>query len=284
MRYSKGIAVGTDGSTTALEAVRWAAHTAAIHQTHLDLIYAIDAVSPPLIEYAVPEVYFDGARQVAQTVLQDAKAVALAVDPDLEVHTHIIRDSARGALLGRSRHTSLLVVGNSGSGRVSSALVGSVTGALATHASCPLAVIRGPEWDRPPSGVVTVGVDGSATAQVALDWAAHEAAERAAQLDVVAAWDSSGFDGPDNAFADAYAQIENHLADDVDRIARRLPRVRVTTQVVDDDPVSALVKAAESSDLLVVGSRGRGGFTGLLLGSTSHGLLYATHRPLVIVR
>lgn len=283
MRYSEAITVGIDGSSNALGAVSWAAHAATIHQTTLDIVFALETAAPPLIDYAVPEVYFDAARMYAKAAVETAVQTAKVESPDIEPRTHIVVDSARSALLSRSRSSSMVVVGATGTGRLTAALVGSVATALASHSVCPLAVIRDAGEQARPTGRVTVGVDGSPESLEALDWAAHEATDRAAQLVVISAWNSSGFQQSDKAFAAAEREIESALAIPVNAITRRLPRLRVTTQVVDDAPVAALAKASEDSDLVIVGSRGRGGFTGLLLGSTSQGAVFSTRCPLIIV-
>lgn len=283
MRYSEAITVGIDGSSNALGAVRWAAHAATIHQTTLDIVFALETAAPPLIDYAVPEVYFDAARLYAKAAVATAVQVAETESPDIEIRTHVVVDSARGALLSRSRSSSMVAVGSSGTGRLTAALMGSVATALASHSVCPLAIIKDNGEPPRPTGRVTVGVDGSPESLEALDWAAHEATDRAAQLSVISAWNSTGFQQSDRAFADAEREIESALAVHVNAIKRRLPRLRITTQVIDDAPVAALAKASDDSDLLIVGSRGRGGFTGLLLGSTSQGLLYSARCPLIIV-
>ena len=283
MRYSEPITVGIDGSSNALAAARWAAHTASIHQTTLDIVFAVEAASPPLIEYAVPETFFDAARLGAKAALNAATEVALDEDPDLAPRTHIVTGSPRGELLARSRASSMVAVGASGTGRLTAAFIGSTASALTSHSVCPLAVIREHSNDAPPNGRVTVGVDGSPESLEALDWAAHEATDRAAELVVLSAWDATGFDHAHKAFTTAAHQIEGTLAVPVEAIKRRLPRLRVTTQIVDDAPVAALTKASAESDVVVVGSRGRGGFTGLLLGSTSQRVLHSAQCPLIIV-
>ncbi|MGV9860112.1 universal stress protein [Gordonia sp. NPDC003425] len=282
MRYAEFITVGVDGSSTSLAAVRWATHTATIHHTGLDIVYAIDAVSPPLVTYAIPDAYFDGMRIHGREVLDEAQTVAATFDPSPPVRTHIIGDSPRGALLTRSKHASMLVVGASGTGRAGT-ILGSVPTALVAHSKCPVTVVREAAPGRPTSDVVAVGVDGSQDSLVALEWAADEAVARGARLDVIAAWDSSGFVEAGAAFAGVAEQIENTLADAVGKVRTRLPDLPVQSHVIDGSPVDALVKASDTADLMVLGHRGRGGFGGLLLGSTTRRVLNEAHCPLTVV-
>lgn len=136
---------------------------------------------------------------------------------------------------------------------------------------------------------VVVGVDGSEPAARAAEWAAGEAAARGTGLDLVHAWDYVAVED-----TPASQRPEDHLRAQRDATARVLgtvrtvvardhPDVDVTTTAVDDEPVSALVEASRSAPLLVVGTRGRGGFTSLLLGSVSLSLVANAPCPVAIV-
>ncbi|GAB88959.1 hypothetical protein GORHZ_046_01100 [Gordonia rhizosphera NBRC 16068] len=285
MQFAKPVAVGVDGSAVSMDAVRWAAHAAALHDTDLDIIYAVEGVSAPMVEYSVPANYFDRAGAIAETVLAEARAVAESEKPDTpQVRTHIKQDSARKALLTWSEDSSLIVVGASGSGRVSSALLGSVASAVMTHAPCPAVVIRDQVLERPDTGLITVGIDGSPSSLRALEFAVDEAVLRSAALDLVSIWDSTGFDYTDTGYAAARPEIERRLGEKAEEIHAQHPDLVVGADVLEESPVDVLTKASAVSDLVVVGSRGHGGFTGLLLGSTSQKLLYHTQSPLMIVR
>lgn len=136
---------------------------------------------------------------------------------------------------------------------------------------------------------IVVGVDGSANSQRALEWAISEAELRNADLVVLHAWHEPaailgspyavGLYAP-KAFQDAAAQTleESLAAVDVTALSGRL-----TTQLIEAPPAQALVDAATDATLVVVGSRGHGGFTGLLLGSVSQHLAHHARCPVVIV-
>jgi nucleotide-binding universal stress UspA family protein len=135
---------------------------------------------------------------------------------------------------------------------------------------------------------IVVGVDGSAEAKEALGWALGEARLRGAALRVVHAWQFPATAG----FAAAYdGELLNALRDDAEALVDRLlaevgvpDSVKVEKAVVEGSAAQVLVEAAADADLLVVGSRGHGGFAGLLLGSVSQQCAHHASCPVVIVR
>ena len=133
--------------------------------------------------------------------------------------------------------------------------------------------------------VIVVGVDGSPASQAALDWGMEEARLRKGQVIVLAswaypyvtdaagqAWDYTGFERDARLILDG----ELRRADD--------PAVPVTGRLVEGNPVAALVEASREADLLIVGSRGLGGFSGMLLGSVSAQLAHHARCPVLIIR
>lgn len=132
------------------------------------------------------------------------------------------------------------------------------------------------------SGIVAVGVDGSKGSLHALRWAAQEARRRAATLRIVKAWSymdqSSGFK-PEYGDEDARRELDESLAG----LGDALDGVEVEKVTVCDLPARALLDATRDADLVVVGSRGHGGFAGLRLGSVSNQVAHHAHIPVVIV-
>lgn len=128
---------------------------------------------------------------------------------------------------------------------------------------------------------VVVGVDGSAGSVRALKWAAEEAKARKTVLKVVFAW--SFLDQPQGTFDPNYGeeQARAKLDEILASHAADLDGVDVERLVVNDLPASALLDQAKGADALVVGSRGLGGFRGLLLGSVSQQV--ANHAPCAVV-
>lgn len=139
----------------------------------------------------------------------------------------------------------------------------------------------------PPT--VVVGVDGSPESSTALTWAAQEARLRGARLRVVRAWDlpvaaDYGAYLPSRAFEDLPADVARELDEQLTEVLGESPDVPVERVVVEGPAAKVLLEAGAGTDLLVVGSRGRGGFAGLLLGSVGNQLAHHSHVPVTIVR
>ena len=161
-----------------------------------------------------------------------------------------------------------------------------------SHAHSPVAVVRGRHDSAPvaESGPVVVGVDGSPASEPAIAAAFEEASSRGAPLVAVHAW----YDSTCEDFSGTVRIIPRWepVADDEERLlARRLagwqekyPDVEVRRVLRRDRPRHALLEAAEKARLVVVGSRGRGGFTGMLLGSTGQALVQHAGCPVLVVR
>ena len=144
------------------------------------------------------------------------------------------------------------------------------------------------------SGRVIVGVDGSETARKAVRWAAREAKLRGMKLELVSAWEipiysyayGYGF-GPaisEEMMKSLTERAEGHLAEALDEARAEAREVQIETIAVEGQPAKVLVEVAKSADLLVVGSRGLGGFRELLLGSVSQQCAQHATCPVVIVR
>ncbi|TWP45724.1 universal stress protein [Lentzea tibetensis] len=282
------VVVGVDGSSSALAAVEWAAGECAHHKAPLRLVHGYVL---PVRGY--PEVVLTGneVRQAmevrAREWLGDAEAVARTAAPDVEITTHLAASGATALLIEESRDARLMVLGSQGLGAVTGLLVGSVALALASHGKSPLVVLRGTPA---PDGPVVAGVDGSPTSEAALAFAFEAASARDASLIAVLSWQEYAVD---SAYHLSRLAIDWDRAEESERrlLAQRLagwqekyPDVRVHRVVLRDRPVRALMRYGADAQLLVVGSHGRGGFAGMLLGSTSQALLYHSPCPLAIVR
>lgn len=133
---------------------------------------------------------------------------------------------------------------------------------------------------------VVVGVDGSAQSLMALEWAVTEARLRRGQVRVVTGWQfptaATGMDG----LIWEHQSFERVAQETQSNALKGVPTedVRISGEVLQGPPASVLLEAAQDADLLVVGSRGRGGFTGLLLGSVSTQLVHHATCPVLIVR
>jgi nucleotide-binding universal stress UspA family protein len=252
--------VGVDGSEGALGAVESAATEARLFGCPLEVVHAF--VWP---ELRVPQVGgSDGPllRQEAERIVAEAVERARRAAPDVAVTGRVETGAAAPVLIRSSLDAALVVVGDRGLGGFSGLLVGSVAVALVEHGRCPVLVVRG----RPaPEGPVVVGVDGSEAAAAATDLALAFAAAHGAALRVVTV--SPSGDGETDG---ALQHLDTH-------------GVAVERVVQDGDARRALIAASHEARLVVVGSRGRGGFAGLLLGSVSQAVLHHAACPVAVV-
>lgn len=281
------VVVGVDGSALGAAAVAHAARVASARGLDLVVLHAFAADLPML--------GFGGGADRAEVdthakrLLDDGVARAHAVDPALRVTT-VVRDGfASQALVDASRTAALVVVGAMGHGVLSRASVGAVAMQVVTHARCPVLVVG---HETTPAteegGRVVVGVDGSKPSLKALSTAFDEAALRRASLEIVHAWQPRGASDPTLSAESSWARYEADLEASVERAlgSRRAdqPGVKVDLEVVRGEPAKALVDHSEGAALLVVGSRGAGGFDGLHVGSTALQLMGRGHSPILVVR
>ncbi|MGW4409783.1 universal stress protein [Nonomuraea sp. NPDC004702] len=273
---STHIVVGVDGSVPATGAVEWAAADARRRGLDLRLVH----VGPQWLHEA-------NAEHCAR-LLAEAADRARALAGDVKVTTELLSGNVAGELIRESATARGVVLGSRGLGGFAGMTVGSVSLAVAGHASGPVVVVRAPAAAPAEHGRVVVGYDGSQDAQAAMEYAVEQARARGARLHVVSAWQMPVFS--------PYAVTYNSLIEDLMREETGAARERVVPWreanpdlVVTDEqpcahPVTALMQAAGSADLVVVGSRGRGGFASAVLGSVSHGVLHHVTCPVAVVR
>ncbi|NUT52165.1 MAG: universal stress protein [Saccharothrix sp.] len=280
---SAPIVVGVDGSASAVRAAEWAAAQAARHRLPLKLVHAYS-----LPTHTYPEIVLTGHDVRAafedrgRQWLDEAVAAVRAADPG----TALVVDRPAAALIAESHQARMVVVGSRGLGGFTGLLVGSVAVAVSAHGHCPVVVVRDPF---PSDGPVVVGVDGSPASEEAVGFAFEEASLREAPLTAVIAWTDFLVDSPyGSRFTVDWAQVEEEqrrvLAERLAGWQEKYPDVHVDRVVVRDRPVRALLDLSRNAQLLVVGSRGHGGFTGMLLGSTSQALVQHAQCPLAVVR
>ncbi|MFI5542098.1 universal stress protein [Nocardia sp. NPDC051900] len=282
------IVVGVDGSAISYHAAAWAAADAALHRARLHIVISVP-VRPgygpgaALTEADVEWLRTDGERvlaEAARVARTTAAGEALMISTELTV-APIIPD-----LIDRSQLARTLVVGSRGLGAFRRELLGSVSTAMTRHAHCPVAVVRSTSATDPFSSgkPVLAGVDGTTNSVPALEIAFEEASRRKVGLIALHAWsDSSGIDlvpGWDTVREREDALLAENLAG----FGERYPDVAVRRVLVRDKPVRSLLEQSDEAQLLVVGSHGRGGFTGMLLGSTSAALLHSVECPIIVVR
>ena len=296
MNTTAPIVTGVDGSASSQDAVRWAAAEAVLRRSPL-LLVSMYATPASYGSYAaVPPSYFLELEAEGKRVLAAAETLAAEVmggSAAAPISTQLVEEAPIFHLLEQSRTAGMIVLGSRGLGEFTGGMLGSVSTAVGTHASCPVAVIRGLPAQGEPSlqGPVLVGVDGSPHSEPAIGVAFEEASLRGAELVAVHAWSdfnlATAFARRKDDTEAAWSSVESGeravLSESLAGWGEQYPDVSVRPVVVRDRPVRHLVQQSESCQLVVVGSRGRGGFTGMLLGSTSRALLHGVDRPLMIV-
>lgn len=280
------IVVGVDGSASALRAVRWAAHEAAVRGAPLRLVHACTPTagqSPAPMPPSMADMLVAAGRQW----LTDAATEAWKAWDD--VTADLVRDYEVDTLVNASRAAQLVVLGARGHGGFTELLIGSVAVAVSARGGCPVVVVQGEDIDR-TGGPIVVGVDGSAGSEAALAFAVEEASRREVRLVAVHAWSDSvsGAAFAMAPFAVDWYEVqgeEQHLLTERLRTwQEKYPDVEVQRVVTRDHPARSLIDQARDAQLVVVGSRGRSAVTGMLLGSTSQQLLHHAPCPVAIVR
>jgi nucleotide-binding universal stress UspA family protein len=295
---SRHVVVGVDGSALSTAAVTWAAREAHLHGLPLMLVYVAPTLpieSEAALTAAEIEAFTEAEHTRARELLEHAcETAAQSTAPDgarLPPAVEVLDGPVLSPLVELSKKAALIVVGSRGLGAVSRALLGSVSTGLVHHAQCPVAIVHSNDGDGPaPSdGPVVVGVDGSPTSESAIALAFEEAHLRGVDLVAVHAWSDMGPIGfpPSNWSPIEWRNIkereEKVLTERLGEWRRRFPAVEVIPRVVCDQPAPRLLEAARGAQLLVVGSRGRGGFAGLLLGSVSATVAGAATVPVIVV-
>lgn len=286
MTVNAAVVVAVDGSEQALTAVRWAAPMAKRLNRVLQIVSASPTFAPrfSLRALSVEEDIFRAARAFAEQSTKDAAEVADAVATGVRTERDVIEGKPALALRQVASTAHLLVVGRRGLGGVRGLLMGSVSTDVAAHADCPVVVV--PELGD-SEGPVVVGVDGSPVSTAAIGRAFEQASLLDTSLTAVHAY--GGFSG-DAYFGDAPAvltrlreEAEEALGSQLAGYRQDFPDVTVEPVVTTGHPAEVVNELSGRSQLAVLGSRGRGGFRGLVLGSTSQAVLQVARCPVMIV-
>ena len=282
------VVVGIDGSEHARRAADWAATEADRRHAELRLVHAYSLPVAGYAGYSMAPDDLGTIMRVEGAAMLRKIAADLRVDhPNLAVTSRLFQGDAVVALRSESDHARLTVVGSRGTGRLTGALLGSVALAISSHGTAPVAVIpaEGPGGDA--AGPVVVGVDGSATSEAAIGFAFDDAAVRGVPLLAVHTW-NAGRSAPAGAAATDSTEVEEGeramLSEQLAGWRDKYPDVDVRPIVERGRPTATLLQYAQRAQLVVVGSRGRGGFAGMVLGSTSHSLITHAICPVIVVR
>jgi nucleotide-binding universal stress UspA family protein len=219
-----------------------------------------------------------------ERVVAAALDVVRAAYPDLPVTGAIGTGSPARGLLSAAEEAAMVVVGARGIGGFPTLLMGSVSGQVAEHAACPVAVVRPTPAEATD---VVVGIDGSPQSTRALELGLAEARRTGGTLIALHALrlpPGAGAAAPNPGvnLADHREMAEKTLDDVLGDVEARNPDVKIERRVEPGPPARKLLEAAEDAAALVVGARGLGGFTGLIVGSVSQQVMRHAHCPVLV--
>lgn len=286
MINDKAILVGVDGSHASYKATWWAANYAKHAGLTLQIVCAYSLPSYAAVSFDATYTAMgddNAAHSDAQEILSKAKAIA--DEQGVEATTLIVTGDPASVFVELSRNYNLIVIGNRGKGGLAERLLGTTSSSLPAYAYCPIVVVPYTDDDGNLMHLnntitrVAVGSDESKWGLKALEIAANFAAAWDAELDVISA--VPNMKGSDDE--GVMASFKDDLEVRIKPLEEAHPDLKINKQIVPGSAVGALTKASYDHDVVVVGSRGRGGFTGLLLGSTSQGLLQHAVGPVYVV-
>jgi nucleotide-binding universal stress UspA family protein len=275
------VIVGLDAGPDSARALEWAGAEAVrrglpLHLMHV-LVRELSELEP------TPEMERD-LRERAEALLSDARdhvkrnfAVAVSAE--------VVDAPVVSALVDATRTAALVVLGARGHGPVHGLLLGSVTRHVSQHAHCPVVVVREPADPRQKR--VLVGVDGSSNSQDALGFAMEHAARGSAPVVAVYGWHERDYGASSMSTwtrsAERIAAEERVLGEILAPWKAKYPAVDLSGEAIPVHPARLLAEGSEHASLVVVGSRGRGEFTGMLLGSVSQEVLQHARCPVAVV-
>ncbi len=283
------IVVGIDGSANSEAALDWAVTEASRRKLRLRLFGAgirqVPGGEPIYSDWQSDAALTRDALEAADTHLEAALARARESAPSLVITLESVIDSAAGGLVDLSAEADTIVLGRSGHGPVVGAALGSVALQVVTHAQCPVVVVHASTDDTANAQGVVVGVDGSGTSDLALGYAFQQASSRGVPLDVVHTWWTSATRAmTPESMSDQVTNQRLTLSESMVGWSEKYPDVEVRKSLPMGPAAFTLTEAADNAELLVVGSRGRGGFRSLLLGSVSQGVLQHATCTVAVVR
>ncbi len=289
------IVVGFDGSESSRVALTWAMGAARERATSVLIVHAL---FQPIGSFAGFGSFVrpaeDAMRAAAERMLLAAEHESRLEQPGVEVSSRVIEGPPVPVLMEQLVGAQMGVVGGRGLGTFTELLLGSTALELVTYAPCPIVVVRSLDYTPPgpQAGRVVVGIDGSESSTDAVAFAFEEASLRGAGLTAMHAWEAPYYEvpvrsapEPDQEF---FAEVERGelrvLSEALAGWREKYPDVQVRQVLVHGGPAQALVGASPGAALVVVGSRGRGGFRSLLLGSVCHAVVNHARCAVAVVR
>ncbi|MFH8475771.1 universal stress protein [Streptomyces sp. NPDC018000] len=282
---TRPIVVGIDPDPTKRVALAWAADEADRRRLPLRLVYVREE---PSAKYRTAELrpawdaWDEALRTLGIRALEQAEEFIKDRRPGVEVSVLLVEGDAASVLRGQAREATAVVLGSRHLTALQE-LVPSLAVAVPViaHTHCPVIVVREAEHITQQPPFLVVGVDGSPDSETAVDYAFEEAALRGAGLQALYVWHPPLLGVLDEQAA--RQECRRLLSETVAGRTAAYPDVTVHHEVVRGHPVKVLSGASAHALGLVVGSRGLGGFTGLILGSVSQGVLHHALCPVMVV-
>ncbi len=289
------VVVGVDGSEVSHHALCWAAEEGRLRRATVE---AVTAWQRPfeIWQHSSRALREEELAQPARSLLEAAVADCSQHEPAVEIRQLVLEGEAAALLCERATGADLLVVGSRRHHSVASIFLGSVS-AKCAHLSPSSVVIvpdrRGSSMHARVAGRILVGVDGSSGSIAALRWAIEEAARKEAIVTALSVW--RGIDADDEMALEfaTFSSLPRHEQGDLERAGDELKAtlaavqsgdVQLVALVLEGDPAGVLCREAAAYDMLVLGSRGLGAATSLLLGSVSSRCARRSPQPLAIIR
>ncbi|GLV97850.1 universal stress protein [Streptomyces lavendulae] len=277
---SRDIVVGIDPERDWHLALAWAADEAQRRRLPLRLVLAV----PPRHDTRHVDDTPDqtALRQAGSDRLEQACNWVRDRHPEVSVTGDLLGGFPTHVLGGAAREARMIVLGSRHLSRTAEFFsAGSLVVPVTAQAHCPVAVVGDAEHISQQPPYIVAGSDGSASATAALTFAFDEADLRGAALRAVCVWQRPRI-MPDDEEVALRAQ-RTLLSEATAGLSEKYPGVHVTHEVLTGHPVEELARAAEHALAVVVGRRGRGGYTGMRIGSVVHGLLHRAHCPVITV-
>lgn len=288
--HENTVVVGVDGSRASQVALEWAAAQAKARGAKLQLVCAYEMPSYasellPNSAAMIPASEQGLLYQAAEEMIKEA--TASVADAGVEVSWTLEFGDPTEILVELSKKVALVVVGGreSRTGKLADRLLRTVSSAVPSNAYCPTVVV--PANDSAvgvPVKTIVVGVDGSEFAKTAMQRAIWEADRWNARLMVVACVNTAAATWvPEGTFQEGFlAEVEESVRDQLVEVDEGRD-IDVQVHAIEGNPAQVLTEFSSEVDLLIIGTRGRGGFTGLLLGSTSQNVLQETNCATMVV-
>lgn len=275
--------IGVDGSEQSRVALDWGLARAAQSGASVELLHVAD---DSFLSESVA--FLSEAQQASEQMLAAEREYALSTGFAGTITGTAVVGHPIAEVEEASKRADLVVLGAHAGSKLSGSFFGTRAVKIAAVAHCPVAVVPFETAGDPAPGVV-VGVDGSEASQQAVNFAAEQASMRGVPLIAVYAWMPPLTPGLEYLWSEELVEAQRSAAEEAIAIgtaglATRYPDLEIERRIVQAPPVAALLQAAENADMIVVGSRGRGGISRLLLGSVSHGVLQALPRTTVVTR